>query len=212
MPDVAPPPPGPRVRGVILAGGAASRFGGAPKGLATVGGERILDRLAALLSDTFGHAPLLVANDPEAARWRPDLEVVPDVLPGEATLGGLLTAVERGPAPVVVVAWDMPFVTAALLRRLAAGLADADAVLPASDGPRGIEPLCAAYGAACGPAIRAALARGDRRAIGFHAAVRVRILDAAEVAACGAPERLFFNVNTPDDLAAAEALWQRPES
>ncbi|MBA3416554.1 MAG: molybdenum cofactor guanylyltransferase, partial [Chloroflexia bacterium] len=161
------------VRGAILAGGGATRFGGRPKGLEMVGGERILDRLAATMTAAFGAAPLLVANAPEAAGWRPDLRVVTDVRPGLGSLGGIYTAVLDGPAPVVCVAWDMPFVSAALVRRLAAGLAEYDAVLPASGGRRGVEPLCAAYGPACGPAMAASLDAGDLRAIGFHAQVRV---------------------------------------
>jgi molybdopterin-guanine dinucleotide biosynthesis protein A len=191
---------------VILAGGAASRFGGRPKGLELVGGQRILDRLVAAFEAALGAPPLLVANDPAAGAWCPGLEVVADQTPGLGALGGIWTAGTAGPAPVVVAAWDMPFVSAELLRRLAAGLEEHDACLPASDGPRGVEPLCAAYGPACGPAIEAALARGDQRAIGFHRDVRVRIIPATEIATLGDPARLFFNVNTADDLTLANGM------
>ena len=51
-----------------------------------------------------------------------------------------------------------------------------DAMLPQSDGRRGVEPLCAAYGPACRDAIAASLAAGDLRAIGFHDRIRVGIL------------------------------------
>jgi molybdopterin-guanine dinucleotide biosynthesis protein A len=100
----------------------------------------------------------------------------------------------------------MPFVSPALIRRLAEGLAQYDALLPESDGRRGVEPLCAAYGPACTAAIAASLDRGDLRAIGFHRDVRVGTLPLDEVRHLGDPERLFFNVNTADDLAKAEAL------
>ncbi len=201
--------PGPPVRGVILAGGGATRFGGKPKGLETVGGRRILDRLVDEMTAATGAPPLLVANAPDAPAWRPDLRVVPDTRPGLGAAGGLYTAMVEGPAPVVVAAWDMPFVTAPLLRALAAGLAGADACLPESDGRRGLEPLCAAYGPACRAALERALAEGDLRAIGFHRFVKVGILPLAEVARVGDPRHLFLNVNTADDLAAAEATWQR---
>ena len=198
-----------RPRPVILAGGGATRFGGRPKGLEPVGGRRILDRLVASCEAAFGTAPILVANDPGAEGWHPGLRVVRDLRPGDGALGGLLTAVTAGEgAPVVVVAWDMPFVPAPLLRALAEGLADHDAVLPASDGRRGVEPLLAAYGPAClGPMTRA-LARGDRRAIAFHGEVRVGILPLERVRAFGDPALIFLNVNTPDDLTLAEAAWQ----
>ena len=63
------------MRGVILAGGGATRFEGRPKGLEMVGGRRILDRVADVLFEALGTPPLIVANAPEAASWRPDLEL-----------------------------------------------------------------------------------------------------------------------------------------
>ena len=192
--------------GVILAGGGATRFGGRPKGLELVGGARILDRLVAAFTEALGREPLLVANAPDAPSWRAGLRVVPDARPGLGSLGGIYTAVLEGPAPVVCVAWDMPFVSPALIQRLAEGLVQYDALLPESDGRRGVEPLCAAYGPACTAAIAASLDRGDLRAIGFHRDVRVGTLSLDEVRHLGDPERLFFNVNTADDLAKAEAL------
>jgi molybdopterin-guanine dinucleotide biosynthesis protein A len=194
------------MRGVILAGGGSTRFGGTPKGLLEVGGRRILDRVAAALVEAFGSSPLLIANAPAAAEWRLDLETVADRRRAAGALGGLDAAVRLGPAPVVVVAWDLPFVTGPLLRRLAEGLAGFDAFLPESGGPRGLEPLCAAYGPATAGPIEAAIDRGDLRAVAFHPAVNVGRLGSAEVARYGDPAQLFFNVNTPADLATANRL------
>ena len=147
------------VAGAILAGGGATRFGGAPKGLALLDGERIADRLARLLHGTLGAPPVLIANAPDAATWQLGLRIERDVRPGAGALGGILSALVHAPAPVVVLAWDMPYVTAALVRRLAEGLARADVVIPASDGRRGLEPLCAAYGQACRAAPEKVIAR-----------------------------------------------------
>lgn len=113
---------------------------------------------------------------------------------------------------MLCVAWDMPFVPDALLADLVALLAGADVAIPESDSRRGLEPLCAAYGPACGPAIRAALDRGDVRAIGFHAAVRVARLPREAVLQYGDPAVLFFNVNSPEDLTRAEALCRSRDS
>ena len=198
------------VRGAILGGGAASRFGGKPKGLERVGGERMLDHLVDAVAQATGERPFLVANGPQAATWLPDLEVVPDVLPGRGSLGGIYTAVmHAGDRPVLVVAWDMPFVPGALLAALVAGADGYDVYLPQSGGRRGVEPLCGVYGPACGPAIRERLEREDYRAVGFHAAVRVGTLRLADVRRYGDPAQLFYNVNTADELAEAEAMWQR---
>ena len=201
-----------RVSGAILAGGEASRFGGRPKGLELVGGERILDRLVEVMTAALGEPPLLVANAPDAGSWRSGLRTLGDLRPGLGSLGGIYTAVVEAPAPVVCVAWDMPFVSESLIRALAAGLDHHDAVLPQSGGRRGVEPLCAAYGAACREAIAETLAAGDLRAIGFHARIRLGILPLAEVRALADPDLLFFNVNTADDLAQADQLWRQHAS
>ncbi len=153
---------------------------------------------------------MLIANADDAGSWLPGTSVHRDVVPGAGSLGGILTAVEiAAPAGVLCVAWDMPFVPYGLLEALGERLRQgADAALPESDGRRGLEPLCAAYGPACGPAIRAALARDDRRAIAFHDDIRVDRLPIAAVLQYGDPGVLFFNVNSPDDLLRAESQWQ----
>jgi len=194
------------IGGAILAGGAALRFGGQPKGLASVGGRRILDRLVDSFESAFGTAPALISSLAGAGAWRPGLRVIPDLMPGTGVLGGLLTAVELIPAPVVVVAWDMPFVPPDLLRDLAGLLAAADVAVPESQSPRGLEPLCAGYGPQCAGPIRRAIAAGRREAVSFHSAVRVSRLPDAAVRRHGSPERLFFNINTPADLGHAEEL------
>jgi molybdopterin-guanine dinucleotide biosynthesis protein A len=183
-------------------------MGGAAKGLLTVGGRRILDRLVDAFLEAQGSLPLLVANATDAAHWREDLRVVSDLRPGGGSLGGLYTAVMQAPAPVVCVAWDMPFVPAALIRLLGEGLARADVCIPASGGRRGLEPLCAGYGPGSGPAMAQALDRGDLRAIAFHESVRVQVVADGELRRVLGDDhaRLWFNVNTVDDLAQANGM------
>lgn len=191
------------VRGAILAGGAATRLGGIPKGLEIVGGRRILDRIIDALHAALGTDPLLIANDPAAATWSSGLDVFPDRYPGTGPLGGIATALEAADGPVLCVAWDMPFLDPGLLRHVAAGLADADVSIPESEGPRGVEPLAAAYAPSALPPIRHSLALGLLTAVGFHATIRLARTPLALVRSFGDPARLFFNVNTAADLARA---------
>ena len=204
---------GTEVRGAVLAGGAATRFDGRPKGLWEVGGRRILDRVVDTLAQALGTPPLLVANATDAPAWRPDLRCIPDVQPGQGSLGGVYTAITAGPSPVLVVAWDMPFVERALLDALVLGSSGWDAYLPESGATGlssgGLEPLCAVYTPGCRRPIERALARGDLAMISFHDSVRVGTLSLDRVRAVGDPERLFFNVNDPSDLERAETLWRR---
>lgn len=200
--------------GAVLAGGESSRYG-SPKALATVGGRRIVDRVIEALRRATPDV-IVSANEPELFADL-GLPTYPDERPDLGPLGGiyttLLRAREAGRPGILAVACDMPFPSVALLallRREAFGEGDAsapgDIVVPASRGPRGVEPLFAAYSTACIPAIEAALAEGDRRMIGFHERVRVHTIPLDEVAAVCVPARAFLNVNTPEDRDRAESL------
>jgi molybdopterin-guanine dinucleotide biosynthesis protein A len=188
---------------VILAGGQATRYSGRPKGLERVNGVRIIDRVADALRPATDSL-LLVANDPAAPTWLPSVSTTSDVRPGLGSLGGIHTALVRAGRPVLVVAWDMPFVPTGLLAALRAAGDDVDAVVPESGSPRGVEPLCAFYTPACVEPIERRLDAGDLRVIGFFEDVRLARLPAETVARFGDPARMFMNVNTPDDLARAQ--------
>lgn len=191
--------------GVILAGGKATRYGGLPKGLERVGGNRIIDRVAAALAEVTDEL-LLIANDPAAEDWLPGVDRASDVLPDLGSLGGIHAAIVRAGGPALVVAWDMPFVPSGLLRVLrdVGERPGTDAAVPESGSRRGVEPLCAYYTPGCIPAIERRLELGDRRVIGFYDDVQLVRIDAATVATFGDADFLFMNVNTPDDLALAD--------
>ncbi len=195
-------------RGAILAGGAASRFGGKAKGLETVGGERILDRVVRVVKEAVGELPLLVANADDAHEWIEGAMVAKDVIPHCGSLGGIYTVVARSRDPVLIVAWDMPFVSLELLKAVIAGASAFDVFLPESNGPLGFEPLCGVYSPACADPIKAALDDEDFRSTSFHEHVRVSTLPLSAVKTFGDPDMLFFNVNSPGDVAKAEQLWQ----
>jgi len=166
----------------------------------------MLDRVVDAIDGAFGRPPVLVANDPDALTWRPDLQVTRDVMRNCGSLGGIYTAITHEPGPVLVVAWDMPFVTAPLLSALATGSVGFDVYLPESPGPRGVEPLCGVYGHACASPILMSLASLRFATTAFHSAVRVGTMPFKTVRQFGDPQHLFFNVNQPADLAHAEDL------
>ena len=183
------------------------RFGGGPKGLATVGGIRIVDRVAHALR-AVARELILVSNAADASSWMPGVAVARDVRPEGGSLIGLHSALSSAPARdgALVVAWDMPFVTADLLVLIIEAKDDHHyAVLP--EGPGGLEPMCAYYSRRCLPAIGAALDAGDLRLSAFVERLpSIQRVARSAVARTGDPARLFFNVNTPADLAAAEAM------
>jgi molybdenum cofactor guanylyltransferase len=196
--------PRPPCTGVILAGGRASRYGGLPKGLERVGGERIIDRVAARLAQVSDEL-LLIANVPDATTWLPNVRLERDVITDAGSLGGIHAALAHAGRHVLLLPWDMPFVPVPLLQRLRDFAADADAVVPESGSRRGLEPLCACYAPACLPVIERRLRDGDRRVVSFFEDVRLQRIPSEEVRRFGDPDVMFMNVNSPDELALANA-------
>jgi molybdopterin-guanine dinucleotide biosynthesis protein A len=149
---------------------------------------------------------VVVSNDDDAAQWIPGARVYRDVRGERGSLVGIHAAIARARKPVLVVAWDMPFVTWELLALIRYRAKHAKyAVIPDSGGR--LEPCCAWYAPAALPAIEAMLTDGEFRL--EHLARRLpshECVSAAEIAAVGDPAQLFLNVNSPEELARAESL------
>ena len=193
--------------GVVMAGGRNTRFGDL-KAFAQVGGMRIIDRVAAVLRAVADDV-VLSAND--LAAYAPTgLPARPDLIPDLGALGGVHAALswarERGDAGILAVACDMPFPSLKLLQVIHDRAPAHDAVLPESDSRRGLEPLFGYYSIACLPAIEAAIARADRRMVGFHADIDLACVPLEEVRKLGDPTLMFMNVNTREELELAQRI------
>lgn len=190
---------------VIQAGGESRRMG-ADKGLALFLGrplvERVYQRLAGLADEV-----LVTTNHPVSYRFL-NLPLIPDLLPGRGALGGLYTALHAARYPAVaVVACDMPFANAELLR-LERGLlfeAGADLVIPRMG--EKLEPFHAVYRRkTCLPHVKAALEAGKPRVDAWFPQVRIRYLTAQEMAPVDPRRLAFWNVNTLEELEEAEKV------
>jgi len=180
----------------ILSGGKSTRFGGRDKSALLVGGRSILLRQMRELAQVAGDVMIIGGNPPRDAVGTARL--LADHIPGCGPLGGLHTALtEAIGSAVVVVACDMPYVTAPLLAHLLTLTCEADAVVPRTD--RGYHPMCAAYTRACLEPIARRLGEGRLRMSDMLADVRVRGVTGRELGAFGDPDRLLANINTPDE-------------
>jgi molybdopterin-guanine dinucleotide biosynthesis protein A len=122
---------------------------------------------------------------------------IPDLYPGEGPLGGLLTALVHTSADWnVMVACDMPGVSAAFLREMltVAQASDADILAPCP-APGKPEPLCAIYHARVRSAMEKAFARGVRKVSAAWEGLQVVNWLVPEISH-------FRNINTPEDWTA----------
>lgn len=181
-------------------------MGGRPKGLEEVSGVRIVDRVVSALS-VVSDKLVLSANDEEARNWLPDVPVVRDSLPGGGGLAGLHAGLLSG-HDVLIVAWDMPFVTGQLLQMIVqrAELTGADAVVPESESPHGMEPFCAFYSAGLLRSLEQFLESGSAAHEFVRQIPHLSRLAMRDVQRVGDPRMLFASVNTPEDLERLRAM------
>ena len=188
------------VTGVLLAGGSSSRMG-RNKALMPLAGQRLVDRALAVLRSVLDEL-LMVTNSPDLYA---DLGVpmVPDLVTGKGALGGIHSAIHHAAEPhCLVVACDMPFLNAGVLRYLVDQRAGYDVVVPNAKGRP--QPLHAVYGKACLQPIARRLESDRLHVVGFFPDVQVREVTADELAVFD-PEGLSFrNLNTPEEFAEAE--------
>ena len=195
------------IAAAILAGGRATRLDGRDKSALPFGAERLLDRQIAVLREV-ADALVIVTTQPERYAGL-DVPVAIDAVPGGGALGGLYTALSVSPAAqTLVVACDMPFLTAPFLRFLAEAGRDVDLAIPRTSA--GYEPLCASYGQACLGPVKARLDAGRFKLSDLVAAdLRVRELGPDALAPFDPERTLFMNVNTPEDYARAVDKFSR---
>ncbi|MCF7699559.1 molybdenum cofactor guanylyltransferase MobA [Loktanella sp. M215] len=187
--------------GLILMGGQATRMGGGDKGLLPLGQTTILghvlDRLA---PQTDGVA--LNANGDPARLAHLHLPVLPDTIPDHAgplagILAGLDWAAAQGATHIVTAAADTPFLPCDLVPQLLLAGGDAGFALAASPGGR--QPTFGLWPVSLRADLRQALNDGLRKIVQFTAARGAGTARFPDDAA-------FFNVNTPQDHAAAQAM------
>jgi molybdopterin-guanine dinucleotide biosynthesis protein A len=204
-----------RVDAAILAGGRGERLGGLDKGLLEVGGRRIVDRQVQALRTVItsvGGEVLLVADGATLARYADmqGVRTVVDLQPGRGPLAGLEAALRASSAEaLLVVGCDLPFLDAGLLTRVRDHAPGAQAVVPRVGGRP--QALHARYSRDILPAVEARLTRGELKLLALVDALDAVFLDepALRVAADDPSLAGLTNVNTPDDLRAAEERARR---
>lgn len=186
-----------RIFGAILAGGQGRRMGGADKALLPLAGRPLIAHAIDRLEPQVERLCISANGDP-ARLARFGLPVLPDQAASQGPLSGILAALDwaapLGATHLVTAPTDAPFLPPDLTPRL---LLAGDTALARSGGND--HPTFGLWPVALRDPLRAFLASGAKTSIRAFA-------DAQGAARADFPDDgAFSNLNTPQDLATAEA-------
>ena len=185
MPDSA-------TTGILLVGGASSRFG-APKALACYDGETLGERAWRLLGESCDER---FAVGKRADGIALPFQLVDDASDVRAPLAGLVAGLRAAATELcVVIPVDCPELSSAELRALADACAGHDAAVPQTG------PLPGCYRRTALPVLERRLAAGE---------LRLRdALDELRTALVELPEQALVNLNTPPGMTARIEVQRR---
>jgi len=191
---VTRPPPHSLPLGAVLAGGAATRLGGA-KVTAKLGGLPLIAYPLDALAEAGIESLVVAKKDTALPPLNVPLLTEPD-RPVHPLTGVVAALRHAGGRAVLVLPCDAPFLTPMLLRVIASAT-KTTAVRSAGH----VHPLIALYEPEAVPRLSEAVESGESA---------TAALESLEPEWIEVPERETFNVNTPEDLARAEALLRAP--
>ena len=189
---------------VVLAGGKSSRMG-RPKAMLPFGGEPLIVQVVRRLSLLFPDIVVVAAPGQEL----PELPVtlVHDEVAHQGPVGGICYGLGAcDSAAAFVTSCDVPFLSLPLVSHLASRLPQHDVVAPYWEGR--FQPLHAVYRRSVLPLLERQLQRGELRPVFLYDKVRTLKVEEDEVRAFDPDGSSFFNMNAPEDYAAALARWE----
>ncbi|ATW23636.1 molybdenum cofactor guanylyltransferase [Candidatus Formimonas warabiya] len=184
--------------GVILAGGKSTRMG-MDKTLITINNEPIIHRIVGELKSVLDEL-IIVSNEVNKFGLAGTREIM-GAFPEKGPLGGIhagLTAAAHEYS--FVVAGDMPWCDKNLAQLLLDYAPGYDVAVPRIG--KYLEPLFAVYSKRCLPYVEFILKHDTPKITAFYDKVKVNYVGEAIIRSVADPDKVFFNINTPDDYSS----------
>jgi len=183
--------------GIILSGGKSNRLGGLNKAFVKVRGERLIEKTLRIYRELFQEV-LIVTNSP-LDYLEFDAAIVTDIIPGKASLGGIYTGLFFATSEYAfVTACDMPFLNARFIRFMMEQTGQHDIIVPRS--ADGLQPLHAIYSRNLLKPIRRLIDADRLKITELFKKQKVLEIPREDCLSFDPEERLFMNINTPEDL------------
>lgn len=191
----------------IVAGGKSSRMG-VNKALAKLGNQSIIAHMIERTQHLGQSETILITNTPAEYQLL-KLPMYPDVIPDKGSLGGIYSALRYSEtAYTLVLACDMPFVNPDILQYLLTRCSsEFEVVVPYANNR--LQGLHAIYHIGALPIIELAIKSNNLRVQSVLEQLKMHVIDESEIKPIDLELSSFLNVNTPDDLKVAQAIWDK---
>ncbi|MBZ0283433.1 MAG: molybdenum cofactor guanylyltransferase [Anaerolineae bacterium] len=188
----------------ILAGGQSRRMG-RPKSFVNLAGKPLIQHLIELVK-TLKYPIHVIANDPEPFKQF-GYPVFPDVLTGKGALGGIHTSLSHSETPYTLcLACDMPFINTDLIIYLINSTSHYDAVVPmVNNYPQGLHTI---YHRRCHTVIENQIVQDELQVSQVFTLLHTNFIPETTLRHIDPALHAFINLNTPEELQAAEALYR----
>ncbi|MDD4601240.1 putative molybdenum cofactor guanylyltransferase [bioreactor metagenome] len=188
------------VSGIILAGGRSLRMG-RDKTLLLYKSETLIERAVKTLRSIVDE--IIIASNHIEKYSIPGVLEVPDVYSGKGPLGGMHAGLSAAQYEYAfVISCDMPFYSEKVALHLLDRRNEYDAIVPEICGRW--EPLCAVYSKKCVEPITNCLQADVKKVSLFYQQIRVLKINESELRQYGDINKMFYNLNTPEDLSALD--------
>jgi molybdenum cofactor guanylyltransferase len=192
------------VTGILLAGGKSRRMG-LDKRFLQLGGETLVRRALSVYERLFTEILIVVAEPvPELSDM--GYQIVTDLIPNCATLGGLYTGLSFARSRrIFAAACDMPFLSSAVIDHLLQ-FCDDDIVMPKL--VSGLQPMHAVYAKTCLPYFEDMIANNilSIQLVLENYELRARLVPEEALRTLDPQLLSFLNLNTPEDVELARHI------
>jgi molybdenum cofactor guanylyltransferase len=195
------------VTGILLAGGKSRRMG-LDKRFLQLGGETLVRRALSVYERLFTEILIVVAEPvPELSDM--GYQIVTDLIPNCATLGGLYTGLSFARSRrIFAAACDMPFLSSAVIDHLLQ-FCDDDIVMPQL--VSGLQPMHAVYAKTCLPYFEDMIANNilSIQLVLENYELRARLVPEEALRTLDPQLLSFLNLNTPEDVELARHIVEQ---
>jgi molybdopterin-guanine dinucleotide biosynthesis protein A len=174
---------------------------GADKAFLQLAGKSLLEHALHLAREAADNVSVVGPAEKFAKYAR----VVPDIYENQGPLAGIHSALNWSRSDLnLIIAVDLPFVTAGFLKYLVSRARACSAVVTVPATSAGLQPLCAVYRKVFSQVASRALQQGRNKIDALFKDVSLRLISEEDLKTNGFDSAIFRNLNTPADWETAK--------